>query len=67
MTEPHLTDEPNAYGKPFIAPARAETMLRDFDRLRQSIRSGDIKAAEKALDKCERWFSCIDPSKAGGA
>lgn len=53
----------------FIGAARAQTMLRDFDHLRRAIRHDhDILEAEKALDKCERWFSCIDPAaKEGGA
>ena len=48
---------------PFIRAARAETMLRDFNRLRRAIRMDhDIIAAEKALDNCERWIGCIDPN-----
>ncbi len=47
----------------FIGLARVETMLKDFDRLRRAIRTEhDIEAAERALDKCERWFYCIDPN-----
>ena len=46
----------------FVGLARVETMLRDFNRLRKAIRTDhDIEAAEEALDKCERWFGCIDP------
>ena len=47
---------------PFVSASRAQTMLRDFDRLRRAIRAGDIKEADEALDKCERWISCIDPN-----
>lgn len=46
----------------FMRPARAQTMLRDFERLRQAIRSHDPEATEAAWDKCERWVSCIDPN-----
>lgn len=47
----------------FIGLARVETMLKDFDRLRRAIRTEhDIEAAERALDKCERWFACINPN-----
>lgn len=52
--------------RPFVTAAKAETMLQDFNRLRRAIREErDILAADKALDRCERWFWCIDPSKAG--
>lgn len=47
---------------PFVSAARAQTMLRDFDRLRKAIRAWDPEAADKALDKCERWFDLIDPN-----
>lgn len=48
----------------FVGLARTETMLKDFDRLRRAIRvEHDIEKAEAALDKCERWFSCINPNK----
>ncbi|MFV1626812.1 hypothetical protein VWY34_14395 [Phaeobacter sp. JH20_02] len=47
----------------FIHHARAETMLEDFARLRKAIRTDhDIEAADRALDKCERWFACINPN-----
>ncbi|MFV1627979.1 hypothetical protein VWY34_15525 [Phaeobacter sp. JH20_02] len=47
----------------FIHHARAETMLKDFARLRKAIRTEhDIEAAERALDDCERWFDCINPN-----
>ncbi len=47
----------------YVGAARVQTMLRDFERLRQAIRSGDIEAADKALDRCEPWFGCIDPAR----
>ncbi len=48
----------------FIGLARVETMLRDFNALRRAIRTEhDIEAAEAALDRCERWFSCINPNQ----
>ncbi|MFV1593320.1 hypothetical protein VWZ88_12735 [Phaeobacter sp. JH20_36] len=47
----------------FVHHARAETMLQDFARLRKAIRTDhDIEAADRALDKCERWFACINPN-----
>ncbi|MFV1538732.1 hypothetical protein [Phaeobacter sp. JH204B] len=47
----------------FVHHARAETMLKDFARLRMAIRTEhDIEAAERALDDCERWFDCINPN-----
>ena len=53
--------------RPFLGAAKAQTMLRDFDRLRRAIREDhDIEAAEAALDQCERWIGCIDPSRVGG-
>ena len=48
--------------QPFIRPSRAQTMLRDFDRLRKAIRSEGTEAIQDAWDKCERWTSCIDPN-----
>lgn len=41
---------------PFITAARAQTMLRDFEKLRTAIRSHDSFSAEDAFDKCERWI-----------
>lgn len=49
--------------EPFVNVARAQTMLRDFDRLRAAIRSHDTEATEAAWDKCERWVDCINPSQ----
>jgi hypothetical protein len=43
-------------GQPFADAARAQTMLRDIDRLRKAVRNHDSDASDKALDKCERWF-----------
>jgi len=48
---------------PFLGLARVETMQRDFNRLRRAIRAHDTDASEAALDKCERWFSCISPNQ----
>lgn len=49
--------------EPFVNVSRAQTMLRDFNRLRRAIRKEfDIEAAEAALDRCERWFDLIDPN-----
>lgn len=45
----------------FVDLARAQTMLRDFDKLRRAIRSWDAEAAEAAWDKCERWVALINP------
>lgn len=47
---------------PFVSLARAETMFKDFNRLRIAIRSHDSEATEKAWEKCERWVSCINPN-----
>jgi len=41
---------------PFMTAARAQTMLRDFDKLRRAIHSHDSFAAEEAFDYCERWI-----------
>lgn len=46
----------------FMRGARAETMLRDFDRLRRAIRSHDSDATEAAWENCERWVGCINPT-----
>ncbi len=47
---------------PFVSVAKAETMLKDFERLRQAIRRDhDIIAAGEALDKCERWIDQLYP------
>lgn len=40
----------------FVTSARAQTMLRDFDKLRRAIRAHDSFAAEEAFDYCERWI-----------
>lgn len=46
----------------FVGAAKAQTMLRDFNKLRDAIRSHDAEATEAAFEKCERWISCIDPN-----
>ena len=47
----------------FVTAARAQTMLRDFDRLRDAIRSHDSFATEAAWEKCERWVSQLKPGE----
>lgn len=47
--------------QPFVTAARAQTMLRDFDRLRQAIRSHDNFATEEAWERCERWVDQLRP------
>jgi hypothetical protein len=42
--------------QPFVQGAKVETMLRDFHRLREAIRSHDSEATEAAWEKCERWI-----------
>lgn len=48
----------------FIAPARAQTFLRDREALNKAIRSHDPEATEAAWDKFYRWTDCIDPNGA---
>lgn len=43
----------------FLGRAKAETIRRDFHKLRNSIRKWDAEETEKAWDKCERWLGCI--------
>lgn len=45
----------------FLGHAKAETMLRDFDRLRVAIRAHDSFAAEEAWDQCDRWVDQLKP------
>ncbi|GEM_PF-6731413 len=47
--------------QPFVHGANAQTMLRDFDRLRRAIREHDSFAAEAAWDDCERWVDQLRP------
>jgi len=47
--------------QPFVTAAKAQTMLRDFDALRQAIRAHDSFAAEAAWDRCERWVDQLRP------
>lgn len=51
-------------GEPFLRAARAQTMLRDFDRLRRAIREHDSEATEEAWSKCERWVDQLRPISA---
>ncbi len=51
-------------GQPFVNAARAQTMLRDFDRLRKAVRDHDPFAADAALDRCERWIDQLRPQSA---
>jgi len=44
----------------FTQAAKVETMLRDFNLLRQAIRAHDSFAAEAAWEKCERWVSQLE-------
>lgn len=46
----------------FVTAARAQTMLRDFDRLRAAIRGDNWPDAQDALDMCERWFGLVAPN-----
>lgn len=46
---------------PFLGAAKAQTMLRDFDRLRTAIRAHDSFAVEAAWEKCERWVDQLRP------
>lgn len=48
--------------QPFVDAARAITMRRDINRLRDAIRNHDPVAADAALDKCERWFDQLSPN-----
>ena len=50
--------------QPFVRAARAQTMLRDFAKLRREIRAtvpDPVKIAN-AWDDCERWVDLIDPN-----
>lgn len=50
---------------PFLGAAKAQTMLRDFDRLRQAIRAHDSFATEAAWENCERWVDQLRPVTRG--
>lgn len=41
---------------PFVRGAKVQTMRRDFNKLREAIRSHDSFATEEAWEKCERWL-----------
>lgn len=56
MTEEHSM----SIGLDFVRAAKTETMLRDFNRLRDAIRSHDTFATEAAWDNCERWVSQLE-------
>jgi len=47
--------------EPFVNQARAQTMLRDFDRLRRAIRAWDAEATEIAWRRCEPWVDQLRP------
>jgi hypothetical protein len=71
MTDPtpHACRSPLEHERdagPFVSGARVETMLRDFNRLREAIRAHDSFATEAAWEKCERWVSCLSPSVRSG-
>ncbi len=46
----------------FVTAARAQTMLRDFNRHRQAVAPGDWDDIQDTWDKCERWVDLIDPN-----
>ena len=46
-------------GKPRYGRARVTTIIRDFDRLRQAVRSHDTEAIEGAWLNCERWLDFV--------
>ena len=48
---------------PFTRAARAQTMLRDFEKLRRVIRSEGTPDIQDAWDKCERWVGLINPNE----
>ena len=48
--------------RPFVNGAKVETMRRDFDVLRKSIRRHDPEATERAWERCERWLGAVEPS-----
>lgn len=43
----------------FLGRAKAETIRRDFNRLRKTIREWNPEETEKAWERCERWLGCI--------
>lgn len=47
--------------EPLAQGPKIKTMLRDFARLRESIRSHDSFATEAAWEKCERWLVAVTP------
>lgn len=51
----------------FVNAARTQAMLRDFDRHRKAIASGDFDRIQDTWDKCERWVDCIDPNAKANA
>lgn len=50
--------------QPFVRAARAQTMLRDFAKLREEIRATipDPLRILDAWEPCERWVDLIDPN-----
>ena len=50
---------PQPLGKPRYGRARVTTIIRDFDRLRQAVRSHDTEAIEGAWLNCERWLDFV--------
>jgi len=59
MTEAHSMSMYVSKGE-FMRAAKTETMLRDFNKLREAIRSHDTFATEAAWDSCERWVSQLE-------
>lgn len=58
-----MTLDPNA--TPFIRAAKFETMMRDFNRLREACRSQGTPDVQEAWDKCERWLWAVTPETEG--
>lgn len=46
-----------------MRPSVTETMLRDFNLLRQAIRAHDSFATEAAREKCERWVDKLEAKR----
>lgn len=46
----------------FVAPARAESFIKDREALNDAIRSHDAERTERAWDRFIRWTYCIAPN-----
>ena len=51
--------------RPFVHGAKVETMLRDWQRLRDAIRQHGTPEIQDAWDDCERWISAVTPETEG--